>query len=199
MLYNHIVQKILIVCQLRPPCSNFIVFPLKFHYNFIVFPWIFFLYHEQLELRFYFLTTCTQFDWNYTGWQAIQEHIHSERKKRWAENIPVPHELNQFFFVFCLWGHHDVTDTSSMGASPGDSLLLFDRPTELVCGTLEALFVLSLSNLILSLAWGHCGFLNKHAEHWNQARRNKAVFKGRYPTQRQNPACLIHGLISEWG
>lgn len=42
MLYNHIVQKILIVCQLRPPCSNFIVFPLKFHYNFIVFPWIFF-------------------------------------------------------------------------------------------------------------------------------------------------------------
>lgn len=44
----------------------------------------------------------------------------------------------------------------SMEVSPKGSLLLLDLPTELVCGTLQALFVLSLSNLIPPLASGPC-------------------------------------------
>lgn len=73
------------------------------------------------------------------------------RGKGGEQSLLAPHELNSS--LSSVFGATTMSLTHlSMEASPKGSLLLFDLPTELVCGTLQALFVLSLSNLILSLA-----------------------------------------------
>lgn len=87
----------------------------------------------------------------------------------------------------------------SVDVFPKGSLLLSDLPTELVCGTLQALFVPSLLNLILSLARGHCWCLSKHPEWWNSAWRIKPVFKGLLPTQCQDSACWFTAFLVKEG
>lgn len=69
----------------------------------------------------------------------------------WPHMNPIHSALSSVFGTISMSLTH-----LSMEAPPKGSLLLLDLPTELVCGALQALFVLGLSNLILSLTSGHC-------------------------------------------
>lgn len=99
------VKKILIISNLKPPGSNFIIFP-------FVLPSLEILFRGNLI--FWFLTTYTQFKWNYI--QSCRSYMSPFilRERYSEQSFLAPHELNQFFF--CLWGHHDVIDASVNGA-----------------------------------------------------------------------------------
>lgn len=100
-------------------------------------------------------------------------------------------EPNPFCFVFLGTITMPLTHLS-MESSPKGSLLLLDLPAELVCGTLQALFVLNLSSLILSLTSEHCcAWTNILSTEWGYSLKNYTLIWGHlsfslYPFERMN-------------
>lgn len=81
-----------ILSNLKPFCSNFILFS-------FVFLSVEVFYHGQLELTFWFVTTYTQLQWKDTDCGG---HV---------STFPFgPTQPKLFCVVFCLWGHYNVTD-----------------------------------------------------------------------------------------
>lgn len=113
------------------------------------------------------------------------------------QSLLSPHESNSFCFVLCLWVHHNVTDTSfdegfskrlTVATWPPHGTGMWDTSGFLCFQPLKPDPVTNIRALLCP---------NKHPEHWNQAWKNKAVFKVWYPSRSQGLA-LIRCLISEW-
>lgn len=137
--------------------------------------------------------------WLHMKFQRHRRHVSAftPRLWQWAESLALCEPSPTLSSVI---GTTEMSLTHlSVDIFPKGSLLLSDLLTELVCGTLRALFVPRLLNLMLSLARGPCWCPSKHCECWNPAWRIKPVCKGLLPTQHQDSACRFIAFLMKEG
>lgn len=154
------------------------------------------LEHGQLEVTFWLLTTHTHLKWNFTEW-TLHECFYP-RERDGEQSLLAPCEPNLLCFVFCLWDHLNVFDSSfywgvskrlTVAAWPPHRAGMWDTSGFICSQTLRPEAVTNIRALLC---------LKKHPEHWNQAWRNKLYLKAKIPPNVQI-LLLIHCLTSEWG